>query len=62
MVERFLGPCLDPLGLAIVDHRADEGVLVLGIARDEGLGFLHQHVAKLVVHILVNEDALDRDA
>src|SRR3712207_8736113 len=45
--DRFLDPVVEATRLALADHRANEGVAVLGIAGDEPAGARAQTIAKI---------------
>ena len=61
-VDGIVNPSLEPARFLFRDHRPDEGIAVLGIARDQTLGLLDHHIAETVVHVFVNDDPLDADA
>src|SRR3546814_18786971 len=55
---RLLNPAIEPRGFLLGDHRADEGLAILGIARDQRLRLFDQHVAEPVVDVGVDDDTL----
>src|SRR3546814_19373953 len=60
--DRFRDPPVQPRGLFFGDHRADESLAVLGIARDQRLRLFDEHGAEFVVTVGVDDDPLDPDA
>ena len=61
-LDRLLDPVVEALRFLLVDHRADEGLFVLGIAGDQFPGGGDEALAELVVDVGMHEDALDADA
>jgi hypothetical protein len=53
---------MDPVGIGFVDEGTAQRCLVGRVSGGQGLGGLHQQPAKVNVEILVDQDALHRDA
>src|SRR3546814_8562923 len=60
--DLLLDPAVQPRGFLFRDHRADEGLAILGIARDQRFRLFDQHIAEPVIDIGVDDDPLHPDA
>src|SRR3546814_19423704 len=60
--DRLLNPAIEPRGFLLGDPRADEGLAILGIARDQRLRLFDQHVADPFVDFGWDGDPLHPDA
>src|SRR3546814_17402514 len=62
LFRSLLDPAVQPRGFLFRDHRADEGLAILGIARDQRFRLFDQHIAEPVIDIGVDDDPLHPDA
>src|SRR5215210_3235500 len=62
LVDRLAHPLVDTVGGGVVDQRPHVGVVVQRVARPERPDAVDELRHELVVHVVVDVDALDRDA